>query len=112
MSNNSNEVQSDLENKNLVVITPEDVKECAKFFEYFEIPIPTALQGAIDSFVKTPNLQNQLELKFQLSDIIATSTHPVFQDEVFANVKPENAIAHDEMSFERELEKKLSESEK
>jgi len=92
-----NEMTGDLENKNLVVISPEDVQECSKFFQFFEIPVPTPLQSAIDSFVKDPTLQNQNELKFQLSDIIKNSTHPVFQDEVFAQVKPENAIANDEM---------------
>lgn len=103
MSNNSN----DLENNSAVVITPEDVQECAKFFQFFEIPIPTPLQSAIDSFVKAPNLGNQNELKFQLSDIIMRSTHPVFQDEVFAQVKPENATANDELVFERQLEAQL-----
>ncbi len=98
---------NDLENKSLVVITPEDVQECAKFFQFFEIPVPAPLQSAIDNFVKEPNLFNQNELKFQLSDIIMRSTHPVFQDEVFAQVKPENALANDELVFERQLEAQL-----
>ena len=107
MSKNGN-VDNDLENKNLVVITPEDVQECAKFFQFFEIPVPAPLQSAIDNFVKDPNLYNQNELKFQLSDIIMRSTHPVFQDEVFAQVKPENALANDELVFERRLEAELT----
>ncbi len=104
MANKNETNNGDLENKNLVVITPEDVQECSKFFQFFEIPVPTELQNAIDSFCKEPNLHNQNELKFQLSDIIKTSEHPVFQDEVFAQVKPENAVAHDELVFERQLE--------
>ena len=36
------------------------------------------------------------------------STHPVFQDEVFAQVKPENAMANDELVFERQLEAQLT----
>jgi hypothetical protein len=107
-NNNNNSNTGDLENKNLVVITPEDVQECAKFFQFFEIPVPAPLQSALDSFIKEPNLQNQQELKFQLSDIIKNSTHPVFQDEVFAQVKPENALANDEMVFERQLEAQLT----
>jgi hypothetical protein len=103
-----NEMSGDLENKNLVVITPEDVQECAKFFQFFEIPVPAPLQSAIDGFIKEPTLQNQNELKFQLSDIIKNSTHPVFQDEVFAQVKPENALANDELVFERQLEAQLT----
>lgn len=98
----------DLENKNLVVITPEDVQECDKFFQFFEIPVPADLRSAIDNFCKEPTLQNQNELKFQLSDIIMHSTHPVFQDEVFAQVKPENAMANDELVFERQLEAQLT----
>jgi len=106
---NKNEMNGgDLENKNLVVITPEDVQECSKFFQFFEIPVPTPLQSAIDSFCKDPTLANQNELKFQLSDIIMHSTHPVFQDEVFAQVKPENAAANDELVFERQLEAQLT----
>lgn len=108
MSNNNN--NGDLENRNLVVITPEDVEECAKFFKFFEIPVPDDLQKAITSFCTEPNLQNQNELKFQLSDIIMRSNHPVFQDEVFAQVKPENAMANDELVFERQLEAQLTSS--
>lgn len=109
MANNKNDgMAGDLENKNLVAITPEDVQECAKFFQFFEIPVPTALQSALDSFIKEPTLENQTELKFQLSDIIMHSTHPVFQDEVFAQVKPENALANDELVFQRQLEAQLT----
>ena len=109
---NKNEVNgSDLENKNLVVLTPEDVQECSKFFQFFEIPVPAPLQSAIENFCKEPTLQNQNELKFQLSDIIMHSTHPVFQDEVFAQVKPENAMANDELVFERQLEAQLTSTE-
>jgi hypothetical protein len=97
-----------LENKNQVVITPEDVQECAKFFQFFEIPVPTELQSAISNFIANPNFPNQQELKYQISTIIMTSTHPVFQDEVFAQVKPENALANDELVFERELEKQFT----
>jgi hypothetical protein len=107
MANKNENNGGDLENKNLVVITPEDVQECAKFFQFFEIPVPAPLQSAIDSFCKEPTLQNQNELKFQLSDIIMHSQHPVFQDEVFAQVKPENAMANDELVFERQLEAQL-----
>jgi hypothetical protein len=105
---NKNQITGDLENKNLVVITPEDVQECAKFFQFFEIPVPVPLQSAIDQFIKEPNLHNQNELKFQLSEIIMHSPHPVFQDEVFAQVKPENALANDELVFERQLEAQLT----
>ncbi len=108
MSNKNESTAGDLENKNLVVITAEDVQECAKFFQFFEIPVPEDLQKAIDAFVKEQTLMNQNELKFQLSDIIKNSTHPVFQDEVFAQVKPENAAANDELVFERQLERELT----
>lgn len=100
-------VNGDLENKNQVVITPEDVEECSKFFKFFEIPVPAPLQSAIDNFCKDPTLSNQTELKFQLSEIITKSTHPVFQDEVFAQVRPETAQVNDEMIFERQFHEQL-----
>lgn len=108
MSNKNEVGTGDLENKNLVVITPEDVTECSKFFQFFEIPVPAPLQAAIDNFIKEPTLHNQSELKFQLSNIIVHSTHPVFQDEVFTQIKPENAMANDELVFERQLEAQLT----
>ena len=111
MSNKNETTAGDLENKNLVVITPEDVQECAKFFQFFEIPVDAPLQTAIDNFCKEPTLLNQNELKFQLSNIIMHSKHPVFQDEVFAQVKPENAAANDELVFERQLEAQLTSAE-
>lgn len=101
----TDEVSLDIDNKNQVAVTPEDVRECAKFFEFFEIPVPKELQAAIDAFIKTPSLDNQNELRYRISNVIVTSKHPVFQDEVFTQVKPETAEEHEKMEFERELEK-------
>lgn len=104
------ESKLDIEDKNQVVITPEDVQECAKFFQFFEIPVPDPLQASIDAFIKSPNLQNQNELRFQLSEIIVKSTHPVFLDEVFTQVRPETAEVNEDLTFERQLEAQLTSS--
>lgn len=98
------ETQMDIDNKNQVAVTPEDVQECSKFFQFFEIPVPTELQVAIDNFVKEPTLEHQDALRYQISEIIVTSKHPVFQDEVFSQVKPETAEENEKMEFERQIE--------
>jgi hypothetical protein len=98
------ETQLDIDNKNQVAVTPEDVKECGKFFEFFEIPVPADLQASIDAFVKDPTLVNQDELRYRIANIIVTSKHPVFQDEVFAQVKPETSEENEKIEFERQLE--------
>lgn len=105
---NKNDITSDLEDKNQVVITPEDVQECARFFQFFEIPVFAELQSALDNFIRDPTLYHQNELKFQLSEIIVKSEHPVFKDEVFAQVRPETAEVNEELLFERQLEKQLT----
>lgn len=99
---------SDLEDKNAVVITPEDCAECEKFYSFFEIPVPPALKAAFDAFKAEPNLGNQNELKFQLADSIVSSLHPVFQDEVFAQIRPETQEVRDGLAFERQLEATLT----
>ena len=101
----------DLENKNAVVISVDDVQECAKFFQFFEIPISAGLQKALDNFIADASYVNQCELKYQLADIIVTSQHPVFQDEVFAQVRPETSVVKEDMDFERQLERELTSSE-
>lgn len=99
----------DIEDKAQVVVSPEDVKECAKFFQFFEIPIHEGLKLAFEAFIANPTYTNQCELRFQLSEIIAKSTHPVFEDEVFKQVKSEVSEVNEELAFQRQLEKHISE---
>lgn len=108
MSADKKNVTMDIEDKNQVVITPEDVQECAKFFQFFEIPVPAPLQAAIDNFSKDPTLQHQNELRYQLSVIIVKSDHPVFKDEVFNQVRPETSEVNEDLEFERQLEAQLT----
>lgn len=108
MANDKQQQSMDLDDKNRVVITPEDCQECAKFFQFFEIPVPEPLKVAFESFQKDPTLQNQDELKFQLSEIISKSDHAVFSDEVFAQVRPETREVNEELAFARQLEAQLT----
>ena len=112
MSTEKNEKtpQTDIEDKNTVVISPEDCTECLRFFQFFEVPMAPELQGAFDSFIKEPTFEHQGELKYRLAEVISNSTHPVFQDEVFAQVRPETREVHEALAFERELEKQLTSS--
>ena len=107
MANKQNS-SMDLENKNQVVITPEDSNECAKFFEFFEIAVPEELSAAFKAFSADPTFANQNELKFQLAHIISFSDHAVFNDKVFEAVRPETREICEELTFERELEKQLT----
>lgn len=98
------EVNLDIGDKNQVAVTPEDVQECSKFFQFFEIPVPEKLQKAIDAFVADPSLHHQQGLREEIASIIVLSKHPVFQDEVFGQVKPETAEEHEKILFERQIE--------
>jgi hypothetical protein len=102
------DVSMDLEDKNQVVITPDDVSECAKFFEFFDIPITPNLQQAFNTFRADPTYYNQCELKYYLAEAVATSPHKIFDDEVFAQVRPETRDCYSELSFEREMERQLT----
>lgn len=108
MSNKKDKIE--LEDARQVVITPADSKEVEKFFEYFDIPKTKALTDAFSAFQNDPTYVNQNELKFQLANFLAESDHPVFKDEVFANVIPESRESRDALAFERELEKQLTSS--
>jgi len=98
----------DIDNKNQVVITVEDVKECLNFFDFFEIPVPGPLQKASDAFCAELTLANQHEFRFQMADIIVNNQHPVFKDEVFDLIRPETAEINEALNFERQLEAQLT----
>lgn len=104
MPKNEDAQQLDIDNKNQVAVTPEDVHECSKFFQFFEIPVPKELQATIEAFMKDPTLVNQNDLRHEIAKIITNSKHPVFMDEVFGQVKPETAEESEMMEFERKLE--------
>lgn len=96
------------EEKSQVVITPEDCQECAKFFEFFEIPVPEKLKIAFENFIQKVDFVSQEELKWELSEVITHSDHPVFKDEVFTQVRPECSGVNQELAFDRQLAEQLT----
>lgn len=96
-----------LESEASVVITSSDCAECAKFFEFFNIPMPEELSKALRDFSSNPCIELQNEVKYQLAHAICTTDHPVFRDEAFVRIKEETSKEYDILTFDREFEKAL-----
>lgn len=98
----------DIERSREVVISAADCHECMKFFTFFEVEMPDKLKAAFQNFINDQTYENQEELKICLAEVVITSNHPVFKDEVFAQVIPETKEVYDQLLFERELDKCLT----
>ena len=91
-----------------VVITPEDCIAALDFWRHFNIPIPTALQDAFDSFSKDPVFLNQEKVKLEICRAISETDHEAFKDEMFKKIVEECAGVTFDMQFDKDLEKTLS----
>jgi len=90
-----------------VVISPEDVAGARDFWTHFEVPMPDALAAAFDAFTKNPTLENQDEIKLQITHAIGHTEHEAFQDEMFKEIVAECRNVNYDLMFDRQLETTL-----
>jgi hypothetical protein len=108
MSDNESNSNSLQEVTRKVVITPEDVAGARDFWTHFEVPIPVELTNAFDNFCKNPTLENQDEIKLQITRAIGHTKHEAFQDEMFKEIVAECQNVEYDMAFDRQLESTLT----
>lgn len=89
-----------------VILSPEDVEELLKFVKYFDVEGGEGLSAAVANFKNNPTVETQDELKFELAKLISESNNPVFQDEVFKDIRPETQEVYAELCAERGLTNK------
>jgi hypothetical protein len=110
VNNDSNESNALQEVSRKIVITPEDVQGAAEFWTHFEIPMPPELKEAFANFSANPTIENQDEIKLQISMAIGHTEHEAFQDEMFKEIVEECRDVNYEMAFDKRLEETLSEN--
>lgn len=93
-----------VEKEKKVVISPEDCNAALDFWRHFEIPIPSSLQGALDSFAADPSVANQDKVKFEICQAISTTDHEAFKDDMFTKIVEECSGVTYEMQFDKDLE--------
>lgn len=91
-----------------VVITTEDCSGAAEFWTHFDVPMPPELKAAFDKFASNPSVETQNEVKLQVCKAIGYTEHEVFNDEMFKEIVDECRNVVWEMSFDRDLENKLT----
>ena len=109
--NDSRDKNSLKEIEEKLVLTPEDVQGAAEFWTQFEIPMPEELKKSIKDFVSNPSVQTQNEFKLQLTKTIGFSDHDAFKDELFQEIVEECRKVTYEMTFNKDLESTLLDSE-
>lgn len=94
-----------------VVITPEDCSGALEFWTRFEVPLSQELRDAFDAFMKEPTLANQDRVKYEITHAVAYTEHEAFKDEMFKEIVEECKSIYDELSFDKALEKTLTDEE-
>ena len=108
MSNNEENSNTLQEVSRKVVITPEDCAGAADFWTHFEVPMPPELKAAFENFTKDPSIENQDEIKLQVTRAIGNTNHAAFNDEMFKEIVAECRNVEYDMSFDKSLEKTLT----
>lgn len=93
-----------IEKEKKVVISPEDCNAALDFWRHFNIPIPTELQAALDSFAADPSFVNQEKVKLEVCRAISTTDHEAFKDEMFSKIVEECEGVTFEMQFDKDFE--------
>jgi hypothetical protein len=91
-----------------VVITPEDCAGAAEFWTQFEVPMPVELKEAFEAFAANPTLENQTNVKLQITKAVAYTKHEAFEDEMFKEIVAECQDVVFDLTFDKDLEANLS----
>jgi hypothetical protein len=110
MSEDTN-AQTAVEKEQKVVISPEDCNAALDFWRHFNIPIPSNLQSAMDTFAQDPSFTNQEKVKLEICRAIAQTDHEAFKDDMFKKISEECEGVTFEMQFDKDFEEEVTEKE-
>ena len=103
------EKDSTLEPVKQIVITPEDCEAAFEFWDHFQIPKIPELDTALAAFKTDPSYENQQKILMAVTKAIAFTDHDAFKDEIFTNILPECRNTFNNLAFDEEMKKILSE---
>lgn len=109
MSNVNTQETTEKEKK--VVISPEDCNAALDFWRHFNIPIPSNLQTAFDTFAADASFENQERVKLEVCKAISETDHEAFKDEMFKKIVEECSGVSFEMQFDKDFEQEVTEKE-
>ena len=78
------------EEKQIVVLTAEDIKNVKDFFEHFKIEMPQGISSCIERFSKDPKaitFQDQRTFRALIAHAMVTVDQPLIKDKAFANIR-------------------------
>ena len=100
------------EKEKVVAISGEDCKNVRDFFTHFKIDLPPDLEDAMKAFEADKTYANQERVKTFLCKAMIESNHPLFKDELFAQVIDNSSKIVWEAQFAQSLETTLTEPKK
>ena len=105
MDNNSHE-----EVKNQIVISADDCQNVREYGKHFGVPIPQALEDALDAFVEAQTFENQQSVKLEMCKWMLTSEHESFQDKLWEEPKQLAEEATFNLQFDKDVQDALDQS--
>ena len=100
------------EEKRVVVLTPEDIKNVEDFFTHFKLQPPELLQQMLDKFRKDPKsmtFEDQKIFRAAIAMSMTSIDHPLVKDSVFNSIRAKCDKAYFDAQFDMDIEKALRE---
>lgn len=100
------------EEKRVVVITPEDLKNVEDFFTHFKLTPPPLMRQMLDKMKADPKaitFEDQKLFRAALAMSMNTIDHPLVKDQAFANIRTKCEKAWFDAQFDLDIEQVLRE---
>ena len=100
------------EEKQVVVLTAEDVKNVKDFFTHFKLKAPDMVTNLIEKMEKDPKsitFEDQKRFRAAIAYAMNTIDHPLVKDNAFANIRAKCEKAWFDAKFEMDIDEVLRE---
>jgi hypothetical protein len=105
-------VQRHDEEKRVVVLTPEDVKNVEDFFTHFKLQPPELMRIMLEKFRKDPKavtFDDQKLFRAAIAMSMTSIDHPLVKDQAFVSIRTKCDKAYFDAQFDMDIEKALRE---
>lgn len=100
------------EEKRIVVLTAEDIKNVDDFFTHFKLKAPELILNLVEKMKKDPKsitFEDQKHFRAAIAYAMNTIDHPLVKDNAFQNIRTKCDKAWYDAQFEMDIEKVLRE---
>jgi hypothetical protein len=105
-------VQRHDEEKRVVVLTPEDIKNVSDFFTHFKLQPPELMKNMLEKFSKDPKsmtFEDQKVFRAAVAMSMTSVDHPLVRDQAFVTIRTKCDKAFFDAQFDMDIEKVLRE---